>query len=426
MRRSQRVPGLPDAGLPDGRSELRVRVLKCLALAVALLAMMAAGGGAPQPSRNVNDFIAYWSAARQILAGHNPYDIASVQALERPAGLTGSGVLIMRNPPWTLLAIAPLGWLSFATGQQIWFALGLISVLISARWLRGLYHTERKPPWMAWFGTGLFLPIAVALAIGQISPLVLLGLAGFLHFEKQKKLGWAGAFLFLVALKPHIVFLLWIALLLWSVRMRTGRILGVLAAVTTTASLVVTALDHRIFGQYLNFLASGAFTELTPTPSGLLRLSLRSPYALQLLPTLLGAVWFFWHWRRARATWDWRRELPVLLLVSLLTVSYAWFFDQVVLLPCVFQATAWATRRHRPAWTGVAGIYLAANAAVLALILFHRITFWYVWTAPAWFLLYLIARAIGGRAGGHGQPTKKQNVGRHRAFVSDEFHEDWR
>lgn len=365
--------------------------------------MMAAGGSAPQQSTNVNDFVEYWSAARQIRDGRDPYAKAPVLAWEKQVDPARSEALVMRNAPWTLLVIAPFGWLPFAIGQRIWFGLGLATIAVSARWLWRLYQVEGEPPWIASLSTGLFLPIGVALALGQISPLVLLGIVGFLRFEKEDKHVWAGAFLFLAALKPHVVFLFWVALLLWSVRRRSFRVLGTLVAVTVAASLAVTLFDHRVFTEYWNFLRSGAFTEVTPTLGGLLRSSLPGGYALQCLPALLAAGCFFLHWRRSRAVWKWQQEMPMLCVVSLLTVPYAFFFDQVILLPCVFQVAAWASAGRRLAWKGVAVLYLATNTCVLALILFHRPAFWYVWTAPAWFLLYVIARAIGGSAGSHGE-----------------------
>lgn len=355
----------------------------------------AAVSPSPAPDGNVNDFVAYWAAARQVLAGGDPYAARPVFAIEQQLGLNGSTPLIMRNPPWAVPVIAPFGLLSFAAAQQLWFGLGLIAVLLSAHWLWGLYHGEGQPPWTAWLATGLFLPVAVVLALGQISPLVLLGIVGFLHFQKQKKLGWAGAFLFLCALKPHLTFLLWVALLLWSIRSRTIRTLIAFAGVTITASMAAIAFDPAIFSQYLNLLTNGGvLAELTPTISGLLRLSLGRYYPIQTLPAALALIWFFFHWRRTKEHWEWPQEMPALLLISLLTVSYAWFFDQVVLLPAVFEATAWTTANRRLASVALVSLYLGTNAAVLALILGHRTTFWYVWIVPAWCLLYALARGL--------------------------------
>jgi hypothetical protein len=337
--------------------------------------------------------VEYWTAARQVLAGRDPYAAGPVFTLERQVGFAQSRALIMRNPPWIVPVIVPLGLLSFNRAQQLWFGLGLIAIFLSGRWCWELYGSETESVWIPGLVTGLFLPVAVALAMGQVSPLVLLGIAGFLYFEKRNKLALAGAFLFLVALKPHLVFLVWVALLCWSIRARTIRTIAALCSITALASVVATFLDHAIFSQYFNLMNSGVIEEVTPTVSGWLRLSLGRYYPLQLLPALLALVWFFFHWRRFASRWQWSDEMPMLLLISILTISYSWFFDQIVLLPCVLQGAAWAMTARRGMLIGIAAFFLGINAAALALILEHRTTFWYAWTVPAWFLLYIFVSA---------------------------------
>lgn len=365
---------------------------RLLSLVLVFLGTVAARPG-QQASGDVNDFVEYWTAARQVLAGHDPYADGPVLSLERQVGFVQSRALIMRNPPWIMPVVAPLGLLSFNRAQQLWFGLGLMAIFLSGRWSWELYGSEKESVWAPGLSTGLFLPVAVALAIGQISPLVLLGIAGFLHFEKRKNLTLAGAFLFLAALKPHLVFLVWVALLSWSIRARRIRTIAALGTITALASVVAALLDHAIFKQYLNLMNSGVVEEVTPTVSGLVRLSLGRYYPLQLLPALLALVWFFFHWRRSESGWQWPDEMPMLLLISMLTISYGWFFDQVILLPCVLRAAAWAITGRRGMLIGIAAPFLGINAAVLVLILEHRTTFWYAWTVPAWFLLYIFASA---------------------------------
>jgi hypothetical protein len=387
------IAGLMTSFLKRGTNISLGPVTMCLAVLPILLCGITLPASR-QTHGNVNDFVEYWTAAHQVFHGNDPYAAGPTLALERQVGFAQSNPLIMRNPPWIVPVIAVFGLLPFAAAQNLWLGCGLISLLISARWLWGLYQEKGQSPWTSLVATALFLPVTVALAIGQISPLVLLGVAGFLHFEKQGKLGWAGGFLFLVAQKPHLIFLLWVALLLWSIRMSVGRTLAALTSITVAASLVAVALDHSIFAQYFSlFTRDRVLLELTPTASGLLRLSLPQYPLVQLLPALLAFIWFCFYWRSSRDRWQWREEMPVLLLVSLLTTPYGWFFDQVVLLPCAFQVVAWLMTSRRLVSTRVAGLYLAANAAALALILGHRTTFWYVWTVPAWLALYMFSRA---------------------------------
>ena len=122
---------------------------------------------------------------------------------------------------------------------------------------------------------------------------------------------------------------------------------------------------------------------------------------LQFLPAVIALVWFAVDWMKQRANWQWSDRLPVLLLVSMAIVSYAWFFDQVVLLPALLSATALAMFSGRAKWV-VAFCYLAMNAIVLVLILNHRTMFWYAWTTPAWLILYLAVQRQVSRTIQHG------------------------
>ena len=347
---------------------------------------------AQQADGNTNDFVEYWAAARQVLAGGDPYGGDCMLAQEREAGFGRARPLFMPNPPWIVPVIAPFGMLSFRSAQRLWFGLNLIATLLSARWLWEVYGEKTGSRWIPVLVLSSFLPIAAALAVGQVSPLILLGLAGFIYFEERKKPALSGAFLFLVALKPHLVFLLWVAILLRTMRSRSLRTLSAFGLLTGLASLAAFWLDHSIFTQYFNFVTRGGIlTELTPTFGGLLRMMLGRYYPVQVLPELLALVWFLFYGRK------WRGDVPVLLLVSVLTVSYSWFFDQVVLLPCLFQGTGWAMAGRRLVSTGAAAFYLATNAAVVVFIVENRGGFWYAWTVPAWCLLYGFVRVMAGR-----------------------------
>ena len=53
-----------------------------------------------QPILSMNDFVAYWSAGRQLVHGRNPYDSDAVLQIQREFDITRRSPLIMRNPPW--------------------------------------------------------------------------------------------------------------------------------------------------------------------------------------------------------------------------------------------------------------------------------------------------------------------------------------
>jgi len=347
----------------------------------------------------LNDCLAYWSAAHQILHRANPYSGEAILRLEREAGFQDRQPLIMRNPPWVLFLVAGLGLFPYHIAQRIWLVGGLAAVLVSVRWLWELYRDDQQALWTASLMTGLFSPIAAGLAIGQISPLALLGVAGFLHYEHHGHLGRAGAFLSLLAVKPHLAFLFWIALILWSIRTSTQRVLASLCLTILAASVFALAFNPFVFAEYFRFLASDGFVHgVTPTPAGLVRLEAGGKYLLQFLPALFATLWLCLYWRRNRSEWHWKEKAPLVLAVSVCTSPYSWFFDQIILLPCLFQSISDLRHRKQSVQVGLAGLYLSVNFAVLALILMQRSSaFGYAWTAGTWLLLYLIVRQSNHR-----------------------------
>ncbi len=369
---------------------LTVRQVLLIATLVGITVAILLISGANSFS-SVNDFGAYWSAARQFVHGGDPYDTDAVLQIERGLGFQLSSPLVLRNPPWVLPVIAPLGFLQFPVAQLLWFFAAAVALILSVHILWRLYMGD-KYRWLSWIMAGIFLPLAVALSIGQIGPVLLWGLSGVLHFTERGQYRRAGAAMFLLALKPHLVWLLWPVLLLYSVRRRRWQMLLSFGVVFATACLAAFLIDHSVYRQYfLLWRKISLLEELTPTGGGLLRLWLGSISA-QFLPMAIAAIWFGYYWVRPSSIWQWRDGVPLLLLISVATTSYAWFFDQVVLLPCIFHATASVVRSSTKAIFWSAASYLTLNLAVLLLILRHRTGFWYVWTAPAWLLWYLVVR----------------------------------
>jgi hypothetical protein len=372
-----------------GKGGLGARILAAVA-AMSLLAISVWLASGWNSRGRITDCAAYWAASRQLLSGRNPYAAAEVLERERQLGFSGNIPLIMRNPPWAIPVVLPLGSLPYSGGQMLWLWLSLGSVLLSVHVLWRIYGGDSGFG-VAGMLTVTFVPVAAVLALGQIGPLMLLGVAGFLHFHQKRGDAWAGVCVTLMALKPHVAFLFWPALLLWAVRQRRWRVLFGLTAGLVAGSGISLALDPAVFRQYLQFWQEGNLTEeLIPTLAGLLRLifGLERRW-LELLPVLAATTWFGFHWRRKCPTWDWADEVPILFLVSLVSTPYGWFFDQVILLPAIWQAAGWIMRADAATRMRSAVLYLTVNGLTLALILGHRTTFWYSWTAPAWLLIYL-------------------------------------
>src|SRR5438132_1359620 len=239
------------------------RPLLCLApaaivaLAVALLARFQAIG---PDGLYLQDFVEYWAAGHLNASGQNPYDselMGEVEQVVRP--YLGQEVM-MWNPPWTLTLVMPLGLLACHWAHLIWLIVSLTILLAGADWLWRFYGGILRYRAIAWFIVLSFTPTMLVLEMGQITPLILLGLIGFLYFQARNPkeneprmehgsntdsitcsvrvssvaasdFGFrtsdflAGACLVLVAIKPHLVYLIGLAILAWAIDRRRWWVL---------------------------------------------------------------------------------------------------------------------------------------------------------------------------------------------------------
>src|SRR5262245_46440074 len=333
-----------------------------------------------------DDFVEYWAAGRLNANGLDPYNPELLLPLQRLAGRDTDEAIMMWNPPWTLALVMPFGVLPARVAQLLWLGLHLAVLLFCADWAWRSFNGPPRFRWLAWLLALTFLPTAFVLQAGQITPLVLLGVVGFLHFHRRKD--WlAGACTVLIAIKPHLLSLFWVGLLLWAVSQRLCSILlGGLAA-GAAATLVAVACNPAVLGQYHDALLHRPPEQwVSPTPGAMLRLLFgKDPFWLQFLPTLAGLAWFLPYWWARRRQWDWSEQMPLVVMVSFLTACYgAWPFDLVVLLLPIMQAAVWTVER-RSTFTAASAVacYVALDGLALAMNLLQFPSFWFIWMTPA-------------------------------------------
>ena len=80
-------------------------------------------------------------------------------------------------------------------------------MLFCSDWLWHYYGGLKTKRWVAWALVFSFTPTLYALKLGQVSPLILLGLVGFLYFEQKARFVSAGTCLLLITLKPQLTYL---------------------------------------------------------------------------------------------------------------------------------------------------------------------------------------------------------------------------
>jgi hypothetical protein len=362
------------AGLLPSRRARRLALLLVLLALVGFLLLWGPrfylpGYGFP----GSHDFIQYWSAARLLMHGGNPYDPAALLAVEQAAGWPEAKPLLMWNPPWTLALLLPLAPLSYGVATLVWLFLQLSLILGSGVLLWRYFAPGDNRFWIGMVLAVAFTPSLSALRIGQISPWLLLGVAGFLWAQRGHRDLLAGASLALLMIKPHIAYLFWLAALWWALRSRRPRILaGWLAALAAATGLVVLCAPS-ILANYLAAMSGPPLEWLTPTLGTWLGvLSGLEQRWLRFLPPLLGMTGLgLWLWRR-RGPWRWRDTASPLLLASVLTAPFGWSFDQIVLLPIVVDLVA--RLRGTPPVRQAVVLGLLASFQVVLMVQYHMIS----------------------------------------------------
>jgi hypothetical protein len=341
------------------------------------------------------DYIAFWTAGRLVVTGGDPYAPDQRLPLQAELGWTESTPMMMWNPPWALPLFMPFGAAGFTESWPFWLFLLLGCILLSADRL-WLFHggPERLRP-LAWLLGLTFFPALVVLQKGQTSPFVLLGVTGFLLCERKRHDLLAGACGVLVAVKPHLAYLFWLFLLVWAIdRRRWSILLG--GALTGAAAVGVALLaSPHVLDGYWRLLTTGAPLEahqLPPTLGAVLRYGLGMEHRwLQFVPMLLALAWAGPYWWRQRRTWNWGEQLPLLLLLSLMTIHYgAWSYDMVILLVPLVQAAVWTLELpHRQGRSLAIAGYALGSGAAFFLSMRHAPFHWFVWIAPVFWIGYL-------------------------------------
>lgn len=292
----------------------------------------------------LDDFAEYWAAGRLNAAGHNPYDFGAVLREEQQLGWQQAQPVMMYNPPWALALAMPMGAIEFRLARSIWLPIQILVTLWCATRLWILYGGAPRYTTRACCLALVWTPTLIALRMGQLSPVILLGLVGFLWSLSRGRDIASGAFFALTAVKPHLVALVWVPFLFWAILDRNWKALAGAAACLAGMSVIAISTNPSVFVQYQQLMASAPPTLEFESPNiaTVLRVAIDSTASwLQFVPTCLGAVAVGVIWYRRRSSWEWASQLPALVLISCLLTSYGgWAFDLVVLLvPIVATAT---------------------------------------------------------------------------------------
>ena len=375
----------------DLSSTARRRLLLSVALVMMAIITAVLFARADFRTVGVDDFVEYWSAGRLNLQGGNPYSQTELLRVQRAQGWDGELPVMMWNPPHTLTFVMPFASLPYGFARKLWLLVSIAVILIASDRLWRLYGGSPAKRAFAPLLAAAFMPTLAALKNGQITALLLAGVAGFLCFAHRGRWLAAGCFLVLVAIKPHVVYLIWVALGLWWIRRPQWRLVSGSVLFLGISWLISTMINPDVTSQYLEaVLGRPPLYWRTMTWGSALRMAFSVEREwLQLVAPGIGCCWLLYRWFERGKEWNWTEEMPRLILVSTSTMAFGWPFDLTVLLPAVIQAGVWMSeerdstlrRRVLTVYVALQGLAVAMNQALLDAIYF-------IWLSPALLLLY--------------------------------------
>jgi alpha-1,2-mannosyltransferase len=170
------------------------------------------------------DFHTFWHSAVALLEGRDVYDTdARLENL---------------NPPFWILLISPLGFLGPLLAYRVF---ALITLGITVGYLIWMADEVRLRSWWAVVAVVMLLlssPLLATLALGQIYPVLALGLVAAWIADRRARSLLSGTSLGLVvALKPSLV-----PVLLWPLVRRRWSVLGAALASGAVATLVAAVV----------------------------------------------------------------------------------------------------------------------------------------------------------------------------------------
>jgi hypothetical protein len=367
-----------------------ISIASVTGLTVALIAMFLCYLQLATHGKRSNDFVVFWATGQQLAHHGNPYDPAAMERIEREVGLPAeSGAFFMRNPPWALPLVLPLGFTQVQSGALLW-SLVLLGCQIASGWLiwQMFERPQNNTHWLAIS----FAPSLICLAMGQTALFALLGLVLFLRFYGTHPF-LAGLALWLCALKPHLFLPFGVVLLAWVITSKRYRILAGSALALVISCAVTSLIFPSAWSAYNQMMhAPEIAKEAIPCLSVAMRLWI-SPQKiwLQFLPAGLACAWALAYYWRRRETWDWIRDGSLLTLISLVLAPYCWVYDQSIAISALLQGAY--TTRSRPLL-----VFLAlVNIPIFGGLIwgFKPASAFYLWISPIWLAWYLIAGVFG-------------------------------
>jgi hypothetical protein len=282
------------------------------------------------------------------MEGKNPYASTEMVRLQQSIHFPGPLPVLMWNPPWILLLLAPILWMNFENATTAWLALN-IALLAAIPFVVapcGCPSLSRGRFLFLAVLTLLFFPVLDTIKSGQLGVLLAFGVALVLRGLGSGNVFTGGVGFAILSVKPHLAVMMGLALLFRARVDRSGTRMLLRGGAMVSALVVgVSVWRSNLVFQWLHSLTSRSAvgTSLlewrTDTITSFLRelsvryLNSRADFLVYLVPLLfVGGLWLI---SRARPTLSARALVGITALVSPAFAPYGWVSDYSLALPAL-------------------------------------------------------------------------------------------
>jgi len=307
----------------------------------------------------------------------------------------------MYNPPQALPFILPFLIPKFTVAKAACFICNILLAFSASILLWKVYGgTKYNCVWQLVLFFSYFA-IHLMLQRAQIVPIILIGATAFLYFEQHQRWQLAGVFATFLMVKPQVLYLFWIAIILWILHQRRWKVLIGFSLSAMSISLIPILYNPDVFYLYIReILIPGYFYHWSiPTLGTLFRYIWgRDRQWLQFLPIFFGMAWFAFHWIRHRDNWIWADQMPWLILICLITNVYIRSGDfALCMIPLTRAALLILHNKFDIKIFILILIYIGINIGAWMVCLLLRNDFRFIWTMPSLLFIYAQLNWLLGR-----------------------------
>jgi hypothetical protein len=234
----------------------------------------------------------------------------------------------------------------------------------------------------------LFPPAVSGLYMGQVTFLVLVGLASSMYLMKKGLWFWAGAALIFTTIKPHLVVLSLIYILIHMAQRRQFKGWAGLLFAGIVCMLILFLYRPPWINDFIGLSKNAPINWATPTIGGLLSSAGITESARYLIFIFLPLP-IFLAWQNTKFSMEF--SVALLTLVTIPVTFFGWNYDQSMLLIPIILIFSWLARSKTSAQRVIAILLIILSLAInIYLRVLSTNDVFFVWIPLSWWIIFFL------------------------------------